>query len=164
MQTRLTHIHKYIHLSLSLLPPLSIFLSVYARACMCTYVYTHICISHVCIITNITATLHHSERSGFNYAVVYCALNRAQCQSTIRSRIERFAFADGDTKNMSRVQLRACGLLEDDENSRKSSCAARDKYLRGRVHTRNPPSLYSFSLIRCIFFQPYNGPRCRYYW
>lgn len=59
---------------------------------------------------------------------VYRVLNRGNVNRRYRPGTPSTA-ASGDIKNMSRIQLREYGLLENDENSRKSSCAP-DKYLQ----------------------------------
>lgn len=79
------------------------------------------------VISNITEALHQGSEALITYPFIVHWIG--QCQSTVSTEPPSAA-ANGDIKNMSRIQLREYGLLENDENSRKSSRCAPNKYLQ----------------------------------
>lgn len=81
---------------------------------------------HHYVISNITEALHQGSEALITYPFIVRWIG--QCQSMISTRPP--SAAGGDIKNMSRIQLREYGLLENDENSRKSSRCASNKYLQ----------------------------------
>jgi len=93
------------------------------------------------VISNIMEALHQGSEALITCPFIVRWIG-AQCQSTISTRFPAAAASD-DIKNMSRIQLREYGLLENDENSRKLSCCAPNKYLQA---TRL--SLYFFNVQR----------------
>lgn len=78
------------------------------------------------VISNITEALHQGSEALITYPFIVRWIG--QCQSTIST--EPSSAAVSDIKNMSRIQLREYSLLENDENSRKSSRCAPNKYLQ----------------------------------